>query len=312
MATVPVNPSAAVTAPRVTLIMTVRERYSPTLSTLESLMANTAMPFRLVFADTGLPPWLSEAVAAASRRHCFEVVQFADNMWPQQVRKMLAPGIDTEYVAFLDNDLLFHPGWLEKLVACADETGAGLVGPLYLWGDGIAPPRVHMAGGSLEEISEAAGRVLLERHEGYDADAEAAAATLVRSPCDFLEFHCMLFRTELARQSDMLDPRICCVHEHIDVALTARHQGQTIYLEPAARVLYRAFIPTTLEDLPLMRRRWSRAAVEESIAAFCDKWQVINDDRSFGELRGYVGRISLRNDPIRSGPGPAVPISTAR
>ena len=274
--------------------MTVRERFSPTVSAIESVMANTAMPFRFVFADMRCPPWLSRAVAELSRRHDFRVVRFDDPVWPQQVRKALVGSVDTEYVVFLDNDLRVYPGWLEKLVECADDTGAGLVGPLYLWGDDVASPRVHMAGGLLEEISESGCRVLIERHNGYNSDPDQAAAALGRSPCDFLEFHCMLFRTALAKEVEALDPRIACVHEHIDVALAARSRGHGIYLETASRVLYRAFIPTTLEDLPLMLWRWASPAVEASIAAFCAKWNVIGDNRSFGSVRDYAQKI-LRN-----------------
>ncbi len=291
MATLPANTSSAAAAPRVTLIMTVRERFSPTVSAIESVMANTAMPFRLVFADMRCPPWLSEAVGGLARRHGFRVVRFDDMVWPQQVRKDLVGSVDTEYVVFLDNDLRVYPGWLEKLVECADETGAGLVGPLYLWGDDVSPPRVHMAGGLLQNIPQGDRRVLIERHNGYNADPDQAAAALGRSQCDFLEFHCMLLRTSLAQQPELLDPRIASVHEHIDVALSARGRGHAIYLETASRVLYRAFIPTTLEDLSLMLWRWSPAAVEASIAAFSAKWRVIDDERSFGSVRDYAQKI---------------------
>jgi hypothetical protein len=291
METLPATQPAAAPAPRVTLKMTVRERFSPTVSAIESVMANTAMPFRFVFADMRCPPWLSEAVGALSRRHGFRVVRFDDMVWPQQARKDLVGSVDTEYVVFLDNDLRVYPGWLEKLVECADQTGAGLVGPLTLWGDDASPPRVHMAGGLLQEIPQGDRRVLIERHNGWDADPDQVIAAVGRSPCDFLEFHCMLLRTSLAQEPDLLDPRIASVHEHINVALTARGRGHAIYIETASRVLYRAFIPTTLEDLPLMLWRWSPAAVEASIAAFSAKWQVIDDERSFGSVRDYAQKI---------------------
>ena len=291
METLPATQSAAAPAPRVTLIMTVRERFSPTVAAIESVMTNTVMPFRFVFADMRCPPWLREAVGGLSRRHGFRVARFDDMVWPQQVRKDLVGSVDTEYVVFLDNDLRVYPGWLEKLVECADQTGAGLVGPLYLWGDDVSPPRVHMAGGLLREIPEGDRRVLIERHNGYNADPDQATAALGRSPCDFLEFHCMLLRTSLAQEPGLLDPRIVCVHEHIDVALTARSRGHGVYLETASRVLYRAFIPTTLEDLPLVLWRWSPSAVEASIAAFSAKWPVIDDERPFGSVREFARKV---------------------
>ncbi|RTL56984.1 MAG: glycosyltransferase [Rhodocyclaceae bacterium] len=286
-------------SPRVTLIMTVRERHQPTLSAIESVLSNTVMPFRMIYADVQSPPWLSLALTELGQRHGIEVVRFDQHRWPQQVRKALVAQVETEYVVFLDNDLLVYPGWLENLVACADQTGAGLVGPLYLWGDGQSKPVVHMAGGVLEETPIGASRLLVDRHQEQNADLDQVADRLERRPCDFLEFHCMLFRRELAQDPEMFDADICAVHEHIDTALLARRKGYGIYLEPTARVLYRAFISTTVEDLPLMRQRWASSAVESSIAAFCAKWNVLPDDRSFGELRKYTRNILARNDPLR-------------
>lgn len=191
-------------------------------------------------------------------------------------------------------------GWLERLIECADETGAGAVGPLYLWGDGVSPPRVHMAGGMLKEYRAAGGNVIEEQHRHINADLARVSRMLVRGPCDFLEFHCMLVRTELARQPGVLDGEIACVHEHIDVALALRGQGRRVYLEPAAQVTYLAFAPHVLEDLALLRQRWNAEATEASIAAFCKKWDVIPDERSFGGVRGLVRDLRARNDPIRA------------
>lgn len=288
-------------SPRVTLIMTVRERHQPTLSAIESVLNNTAMPFRMIYADVQSPSWLRSALAEMGSRHNIDIVRFDQHLWPQQVRKALAGKVETDYVVYLDNDLLVDPGWLEHLVACADQTGAGLVGPLYLWGDGQSKPVVHMAGGLLEEIPAGNRRILRDHHQEQDADLDQIAGKLERRPCDYLEFHCMLFRRELAQDPEMFDERICAVHEHIDTALIARRKGYGIYLEPAARILYRAFMPTTIEDLPLMRQRWAPSAVESSINAFCQKWNAVPDDHAFNELRAYTHNILARNDPIRRG-----------
>jgi len=66
-----------------------------------------------------------------------------------QARRRVADLIDTKYAVFMDNDVLVHPGWLERLYACAEETGAGIVGPLYLWGADAQADTIHMAGGEL-------------------------------------------------------------------------------------------------------------------------------------------------------------------
>ena len=53
---------------------------------------------------------------------------------------------ETEYVVFVDNDVLYTEGWLDRLVACADETGAEVVAPLTCQGL-PAHTEIHHAGG---------------------------------------------------------------------------------------------------------------------------------------------------------------------
>ena len=287
-------------APRATLVMTVRERHRLTLVAIESILANTAVPFRFVFAHGELPEDLDDAIAKLVREGRIESRRFDGQPWPQQLREALIQEVDTEYAVFIDNDVLVSAGWLERLIQCADETGAGAVGPLYLWGDGVSPPKVHMAGGILKEYRAAGGNVMMEEHRHIDGDPARVAKLLGRGRCDFLEFHCMLVRTVLAREARAFDGEIACVHEHIDVALALRGKGGLTYFEPAAQVTYLAFAPHVLQDLGLLRARWNAAATEASIAAFCRKWDVIPDERSFGGVRGLVRDLRARNDPIRA------------
>jgi hypothetical protein len=287
--------------PRVTLVMTVRERHGLTLESIANILANTTIPHRFIFAHGELPPWLDEGIQALARAGRIESRRFDGNLWPQHIRRAIAREIDTDYVAFIDNDILVSPGWMEKLIACADETGAGAVAPVYLWGNGKEPPKIHMAGGKLrEQRIHGGGCVLEEQHAHMNEDPVQVLPKLARAPCDTVEFHCMVMPTALARDPATLDDSIACVHEHIDVCLTLRARGIARMLEPAAQVTYLAYAPMTLEDVPLLRWRWDRAAVEASIAAFSRKWGVVPDDRSFGGVRGYAEDMRARNDPLRA------------
>ena len=285
-------------SPRVTLLMTVRERYGLTLATIQNVLANTATPHRFLFAHGDLPRWIDDGVAELERAGHLERRRFPGMPWPQELRKALVNEVDTEYVAFIDNDIAVSPGWIERLLECADETGAGAVGPLYLWGDGAGPPKVHMAGGRLRETKVEGGIVLEEEHGHLDEDPRVLSFS--RQPCDTLEFHCMLIPTAIAK-AGLFDDRIACVHEHIDVALTLRSRGKPIYLEPAAQITYLAYTAAHLEDIALLRYRWDLAAMESSIAAFGAKWNVVTDDRSFGGVRDYIHGLRVKNDPLKPG-----------
>src|SRR5215831_19644541 len=203
---------------RATIVMTARERHSLAATALESIVQHTARPYRLMYVDCASPEWLRDMLDARAAEWGLDVVRFDQPLWPQQARHRVIDRIASDYTVFIDNDVLVEPGWLEALVACADETGAGIVAPLYLWGDGVRPAKIHMAGGRIEQTEVPGGKVLREWHQLANADPNRVK--LERQPCDFAEYHCMLVRTELLRDGAVLDPTIRCVHEHVDTALS--------------------------------------------------------------------------------------------
>ncbi len=283
---------------RVTIVMTARERHSLAVAAIESIVAHTARPYRLVYADCDSPSWLREAFAANASAWSLEVVRMDESLWPQQARSRIAASIATPYTVFIDNDVEVAAGWLDALVACADETGAGVVGPLYLAGDGVRSDLIHMAGGRLLETAEAGGRVLDEVHVLANKDPRDVAGALGRRACDFVEYHCMLVRTDLLH-AGILDPDIRCMHEHIDTSLAADKLGYRTFVEPAARVTYLAGADYMLDDLAFFRARWKRADADDSIRAFSRKWNVIEDERSFGCAWQFVEHHVAQVDPIR-------------
>ena len=284
---------------RVTIVMTARERHGLTERAIESIVRNTEGAYRLIYASGSTPATLLERLRDRAQAWNLEIAEVEAGQWPNQIRRRLAGGIDTDYAVFIDNDVFVQPGWLDALVACADETGAGAVGPLYLIAGDDRPPVVHMAGGSLAWEDTPEGRVLHEDHVDVGADPEESAAVHQRAPCDFLEYHCMLVRTSLARDGAPFDPAIVCVHEHIDLALTLHGRGYRTWSEPAARATYLAREAWSVDDLDYMRWRWSRTAGDASIAAFSRKWGVLDDGRSFGGVRAFLRVHKAQVDPLR-------------
>lgn len=289
--------NAAPAPSRVTLVMTARERHALSLRAIDSVRANTTPPFRFIYLDVQSPAMLRAELQSRAAAGQIELRSFDEPLWPQAARRRILDDLSGDHVVFIDNDVVVEPGWLDALLRCADETGAGIVAPLYLWSDGVGRPTIHMAGGRIAAQETPEGRVLDESHHLMNADPEREV--LVRRRCDFAEFHCMLVRRSLLHDPRMLDPDIRCVHEHIDTALVAGELGAEIWFEPAARVTYLAFAPYTLDDLPMLRSRWDASEGEASIAAFVRKWRVIDDARSFGGVRQFLDRHVARIDPIR-------------
>ncbi|HEV2063023.1 MAG TPA: glycosyltransferase [Thermoanaerobaculia bacterium] len=268
--------------PLVTLIVVPRERFGVALRSLESIYADTHFPFRLIYVDAGSPPAVSRALAARAQARGFELLRVDPFLAQNEARNLVLLRVQTRYVAFLDNDILVAPGWLEALVRCAEETGADLVGPLYMVGE---PPGdfVHMAGGTVQ-IEEAGGRRrLVESHLYAGRKLPDIPVVLRRQQTELLEFHCLLARTACLQSLGPLDERYLSTGEHIDLCLAVRARGGTVYFEPEARISY--LPPKTLDpaDLPFFRLRWSEAWTKASFSRLRERWDLAEDSPYFEE-----------------------------
>ena len=236
-----------------TVMVSTREGHSHSLASLRSVLADDALPFELIYVDILAPP----LVAAATQQACAEAggTFIRHDRWiaPAAARKAALERVRTRYVLFIDNDVFVEPGAFQHLVACAEETGAGLVGPAYLQGASDRPMSIHMAGGVLDR--DAAGALVREHHHLSSGGLEQLAG-LVRQQVDFLEFHCMLARTDLVREAGVISDDVLLVHEHIDLALAARERGHGVWMEPAARVNDAAADGRRLGDLAFYLKRW--------------------------------------------------------
>lgn len=298
---------------RVTIVMTIRERYSLTIQALKSILSNTPPIFRLIFVDCQSPVWIREQLETLAHQYGIELVRTEEFLRPNLARIKVLDRMSSEYTVFIDNDVQVEPGWLEQLIACADETGAGIVGPLYFWGDGKSKPKIHMAGGRLIIYPDVGsdGVVMELEHLLINRWPEDVHEQPVRKSWDYVEYHCMLVRTQLLQKQDLLDKEIISVNDHIDVSLAAKRLGYSTYMEPASRVNYIAFADYLLGDLPIFRLRWSREAGEQSILNFAKKWGICNDQRSFGVVRTFLSRHVGHIDPLRANIPPRQEWNTA-
>lgn len=275
----------------VTVLVSTREGHSSAEKSLLSVLADDGIPFELIYVDIMPPP----AIATKIREHCatrgFKYLPHDQWIAPAAARKLALPHVTTKYVAFVDNDVMPEHGCLAKLVACAEETGAGLVSPLYLQAGEGRETTIHMAGGTLRWAEGPNGlRLMDESHELHGAPLTAAAG-LVRKTVGYTEYHYVLGRTELLRRPEAISDDVLLVHEHIDLALFAHEQGEEVYIEPSARVCYIAFDSRCLLDADFYRRRWNVEAGERSLLAFGRRWRI-DCSGTLGPMRAYLrGRL---------------------
>ena len=273
-------------AAKATVIVTQRERYGMTEESLESLYAHTPSGARVVVVDAGSPNRVRDLLRAESRRRGFTLIREERLLTPNQARNVGLAATETDYIVFVDNDVLYTHGWLEALVRCAEETGAAVVAPLTCQGL-PAHTEIHHAGGTYTANGASMDTFVADPPEGgreFDevmvAHGEKVAdwdGRLHREVTGMCEFHCVLARRAVFDAIGPLDEGLLSTKEHIDFSMEVRRAGGEVWFEPESVVTYvfpcRAR-PLNREDWPFFALRWSDTYGRRSLEHFIRKWNL--------------------------------------
>lgn len=285
-------------APQVTIVIVPRERFSFTRESLESIYEHTESPFKLVYVDNNSPAKVRSYLEAQAQAKDFLLIQSDYYLSPNQARNVGLRQVNSKYVVFIDNDVVVAPGWLKPLVECAEETEATVVGSLVCQHTPLHEI-VHCAGGeymSAEELIHFLGekssilqstkgkevkRRILEKIYKQGQRVADLRDQLQRQKTGFVEFHCVLVRTEIFKQIGLLDEELSCTKEYLDLCISVAQAGGTVYLEPASIVTFLTHFPAPplkWSDIPYFMLRWSDAWELASLHHFRDKWDLAEDE----------------------------------
>ena len=309
---------------KATIVVGPRERFSHTQKCLESLYENTEYPFDLVFVDVCSPKPVERYITQKAEEKSFKVIRTRKYISPQQARNVglryVLSQTDSQYVVFVENDVVFKRGWLTQLISCAEETGAAVVGPLTCLGN-PAHQVIHNAGGRSyikTDVKYGEPRRKIKQSAYLTGKAVAnVPEELVRVRCDYVEFHCMLARTNLFETEPfkethgLLDEGMMATREHIDFCFMVTEAGRTIYSARAAVIttdtigisankvgLMAWFGQQRLPDfkqydLPYFMLRWSDAWDLASLQHLRKKWNL-SEDKYF--KKRYAGLGTRRQE----------------
>jgi GT2 family glycosyltransferase len=273
---------------RATVIVTQRERFGMTEESLESLYANTP-EVRVIYVDGKSPKRVADYLRREAEARSFTLIRKERFLTPNEARNIGAAVAETEFVVFVDNDVLYTQGWLDRLIECADETGAWAVAPLTCQGL-PAHTEIHHAGGDYAPGGDMdaffaqdpeMGRAFDEVMHGHAQKLEAWEGRLARKETGMCEFHCVLARRDVFDRIGPLDEKLLSTKEHIDFSLSIRQAGGKVWFEPSSVVTYvfpcRAR-PMTPEDWQFFALRWSDAYGARSLEHFIAKWGLRTSD----------------------------------
>ncbi len=301
--------------PQVTIVVSQRERFSYTRESLESIYEHTQIPFSLVYVDGNSPSHIKRYLEEQAREKEFDLIRTEYYLSPNQARNLGLHQVNTEYVVFIDNDVIVTPGWLDNLLQCAQETQATVVCPLTCIGQPVGET-IHLAGGEAHivvETQENGGvkRKVHEKHYFVNRKVDEVRDQLHRQQCEFAEFHCMLVRTEIFNRIGLLDEGLLSTREHIDFCMTVTNAGGTFYCEPASVVSYVPGLKFELPELAFFMVRWSNAWEIASLEHFAQKWNLTINDKYFKKrykrmghrrhqafLKPLLRRITFGHNPL--------------
>lgn len=264
-------------AQRVTVAIVPRERFSFASESLLSILQHTDPAHELIYIDGGSPPLVRQFLEQRAMRHGFRLISTERYVSPNVARNLALSRVRTKYVALVDNDVLVSPGWLERLVACADAKGASVVGPVVCQGDPAAGV-VRTAGGTAQVVRQAGQVEFKHGCRFHGRPLSQVQATLQCEPVDQVPFHAVLLRTSMFENVGLLDEQLLSAAEHLDYCLRARIHGQSVYLEPSSVVTYVPPPPFEATDLDYFQLRWSDAWNRASLERFASKWGLSIDD----------------------------------
>ncbi|WP_009959198.1 glycosyltransferase family 2 protein [Verrucomicrobium spinosum] len=257
--------------PHVTIIITQRDTYALSVTSLENVLRHTPCPVNLIYVDGGSPPKVQNALRRLSTHWGFQLLREDRILAPNEAKCMALPFIKTEFAAFLDNDVLVHPGWLQALIAAAEETGAGAVAPLYL--EKMGPvEKLHMLGGQCRILEGGGHRKIVVSHDQRKGDPPSTTGGRWRT--EHIEMHALLVRNSLLQRLPLFDPQIPSIPENADFCLTLLAAGEAIWIEPKARVT--VLLPEVVhkEDIAFYLTRWSDDWIQRGINRFIGKWRL--------------------------------------
>jgi hypothetical protein len=272
------------------VVVVSRDRWSLAPVTLDLLLDRTDPRHPVVVVDGRAPRRVAALFDRIAMSGRIAVARRERILASNEARNIGACGARTEWVAFVENDVVVSDGWLEALIAAGEARGAASVYPAYLE-PSPGGPVVHGVGAELEIGGPPGARYLRERqfHIGrpwHEVAGQVAPAARVQA-----EPHAVVVRREVLERLGGLDEGLLSWFEHTDLALHHRRLGAESWFVPDATCVYLAPPPIAVGDVPGILLRWGGDWFERSRDHMCAAWGLDPEDAMWREHARYRTRV---------------------
>jgi GT2 family glycosyltransferase len=205
--------------PRITFVLVSYGGRDLVVRCLELLAEHTAVPYRVIVADSASPDgtgeWLADNLTGAT------VLRMSENLGFGAGGNLAVRHADTELLCFLNADIEVTDGWLDPLLAFLDDRPeVAAVSPVLLNQDGTVQEAGSVIGGDgwCRAVAE-------DEPFAREVDYASAACLVVRRAA-FLEAGGFSPAYEIA------------YFEDVDLMLSLRERGRQTWVVPASRVTH--------------------------------------------------------------------------
>lgn len=212
--------------PHVSIIIPVYNKFSYTYACLRSLAEHAGnTPFEVIVVDDYSS---DETLQKLTKIAGIEFIRNTKNLGFIGSCNAGATIAKGKFIAFLNNDTVVTPGWLESLIRCLEqERNAGLIGAKLVYPDG----RLQEAGGII--FSDGSGW----NYGRFDNPNDPKYN--YRREVDYCSGAAILLRRELFEQLGGFDTRYApAYYEDTDLAFAVRTAGLKVIYEPASTIVH--------------------------------------------------------------------------
>lgn len=215
-----------VESPRVSIVIPVHGKSRLTTACLSSIAAaGSAVPYEVIVVDDDSP---DDTAAMLRRVKNVRVLRNQENLGFTRSCNVGLAVASSDYLILLNNDTEVTPGWIESLVATADnDPTVAVVGAKLVYPDGT----LQEAGGII--WNDGSGM-----NYGRGDDAERPEYNYLRE-VDYCSGACILVRRNLLDRLGGLDERYSpAYYEDTDLAFAARSLGYKVIYQPKATIIH--------------------------------------------------------------------------
>ncbi len=284
------------TARRVVVVTPVHNRREITLQCLRSLRCidRTGLDVRAVVVDDGSTDGTEDAV----RREFpdVEVIRGDGTLWyTAGTNRGIAAALAhrPDYILAINDDTVFDPSFLRRMVRCAEENPRSVVGALLLlWDD---PERVFQVGAVWDTW-----------YGGWRHRHDLTAKNVPDRPWDveIIVGNCVLYPADAIRRVGLMNEKALPHYGDAEYTPRMRKAGWRLLIEPSARVFCQPnSVPPPFRNVPAARLAKmllvDRRQPVNLVTQFRERWASAPDRlRGVAAFLVYLCRVALRRAGI--------------